>query len=430
LRVLRGPERIIGLAFDPAGVRLAAAADDDTVWLWDLEGPPDAQPLALHRKGMMQVGELTFDASGEWLASNDIGRGTTLWPLARAYPYVLVGHRSRVWCVAFSPDGRWLASGAGDTVRMWPLGPSVAQSGRVLFEGHGATTVAFDPGGRQLLATGGEGGEVWLIPLDGREPRLLPGFTSYVWSAALSPDGRLAAAGGGHRSNERVIRIWDLETGAVQVLGPVDGPASGFMSLQFTADGLCIISGAWDGVRLWSLDDGSSQYLGPGGPIVALSPDGRTLYTAEFHYDRNFEDRLWVYDLESGDSRLLPAHRTASSVALDPTGTLVVTGGQDGAVRVGPVTGEEPHLLLAPEGAYVPVAVSPDGDWIASGHTDGTIRLWSMPEGRPFHDLPHGELLARLRALTNLRAVLDEKSETGYEVVPGAFPGWETVPRW
>jgi hypothetical protein len=53
-----------------------------------------------------------------------------------------------------------------------------------------------------------------------------------------------------------------------------------------------------------------------------------------------------------------------------------------------------------------------------------------MPQGRPFHLLPRDELLARLRALTNLRVVKDGESETGYRVEPGPFPGWKEAPAW
>jgi WD40 repeat protein len=99
-------------------------------------------------------------------------------------------------------------------------------------------------------------------------------------------------------------------------------------------------------------------------------------------------------------------------------------------VRVGPVTGEEPHLLYGHDNDVTSVAVSPDGRWIASGSQDGTIRLWPMPKGRPFHTLPHDELLARLRSFTNLRFVSDEESETGYRVEAGPFPGWAVPPQW
>ncbi len=78
-----------------------------------------------------------------------------------------------------------------------------------------------------------------------------------------------------------------------------------------------------------------------------------------------------------------------SKVALDPTGTIAVTGDFDGVVRVGPITGETPHLLFGHTLEITSVAVSPDGKWIASGSQDGTIRLWPMPEGTPFHTLPY-----------------------------------------
>jgi len=109
-----------------------------------------------------------------------------------------------------------------------------------------------------------------------------------------------------------------------------------------------------------------------------------------------------------------------------------VTGGLDGVVRVGPVTGEEPHLLFGHAGPVSSVAVSPDGRWIASGSDDGTIRLWPMPDlsKPPLHTLSHDALLAKLKPLTNLRAVRDPSSDSGWKIEIGPFPGWKDVPTW
>ena len=77
------------------------------------------------------------------------------------------------------------------------------------------------------------------------------------------------------------------------------------------------------------------------------------------------------------------------------------------------------------------VAVSPDGRWIASvGGSE--IRLWAMPDVSrpPLHTLRHDELLAKLDALTNLRAVRDPESATGWTLETGPFPGWAEVPEW
>ena len=100
-------------------------------------------------------------------------------------------------------------------------------------------------------------------------------------------------------------------------------------------------------------------------------------------------------------------------------------------VRAGPATGEEPHLLPAHEGMILGLAISPDGRWIATS-SGQSVRLWPMPDVTrpPLHTLPHAELLAKLDELTNLRAVRDESSSTGWALEVGPFPGWETTPTW
>ena len=77
------------------------------------------------------------------------------------------------------------------------------------------------------------------------------------------------------------------------------------------------------------------------------------------------------------------------------------------------------------------VAVSPDGKWIASASAN-EIRLWPMPDlsTPPFHTLPYEQLMAKLRALTNLQVVADATATTGYRVEVGRFPGWKDVPAW
>jgi WD40 repeat protein len=78
------------------------------------------------------------------------------------------------------------------------------------------------------------------------------------------------------------------------------------------------------------------------------------------------------------------------------------------------------------------VAASPDGRWIASLGEDHTLRLWPMPDltKPPLQSLPHDELVAQLRSLTNLRAVRDEASSTAWSIALDPFPGWRDVPTW
>ena len=144
-----------------------------------------------------------------------------------------------------------------------------------------------------------------------------------------------------------------------------------------------------------------------------------------------FEEMLL---LDLAGTRLPPDHdarRPALVRRLSPSGRVVVTGDADGVVRVGPTTGEEPHLLFGHKGRVTAIAVSPDERWIASA-SDDSISIWPMPDVTkpPLHTLPHAELLAKLDALTNLRVVRDSSSATGWKLDVGPFPGWKDVPTW
>jgi hypothetical protein len=77
------------------------------------------------------------------------------------------------------------------------------------------------------------------------------------------------------------------------------------------------------------------------------------------------------------------------------------------------------------------VAISRDGRWLASA-TDGEIRLWPVPDNdqTPLHMLSRDQLLATLDELTNLRALRDEASTTGWKLEIGPFPGWRHMPGW
>jgi WD40 repeat protein len=241
--------------------------------------------------------------------------------------------------------------------------------------------------------------------------------------------------------------MWDLESEQEQVYSIAhltdpnwDGT---FFFLGFAADGRLYgsLGKGGDIVRLTLPVEPEGKVLSKTVVPAAssrslLSPDGRLLLVlaSDTALTHNFRyERLLLFDLVEGTSRQITTHgdRLSPAAAFDPSGRVIVTGDLDGIVRVGPITGEEPHLLLGHEGMITSVAVSPDGRWIASA-TEESIRLWPMPDVTepPLHTLPYGELMAKLDALTNLRLVRAAAASSGWKLDIGPFPGWKEAPIW
>jgi len=169
---------------------------------------------------------------------------------------------------------------------------------------------------------------------------------------------------------------------------------------------------------------------------MAMAADGRTAVIGEQRVKDAAERRnsvLKLLDLVTGEVRELPVFGEGShSFVIDGSGTVLATCDDHGIIQVGRVLGETPHLLLGHEGAVTDLAISPNGRWIASRGEDHTLRLWPVPDldQPPLHTLPHDDLIAKLQSLTNLRAVRDPESSTGWSIELGPFPGWKELPTW
>ena len=301
--------------------------------------------------------------------------------------------------------------------------------------------MTIDPDGRRVLVMQ-FGFTTFLLSVDGDEPRNLFGFpdNDRLYAGGFSPSGRLVAAASGISDSQGTLRVWDLQTDEVQILEQPKDPDAwkGYFAIfLFFANETTLYTSGANGLLRWDIETGVYEQVfraPPGGMVgMSLSSDRRTMLTYDIGPTfARIPGSVNIRDLTTGLVRSLEIPGEGL-LGLSPDGTIWVSGEQDGAIGVGRADGGEPHLLLGQTGQMTyPPAISPDLQWIASTGMDGTFRLWPMPDlsKPPLHTLPHDELIAKLKTLTNLRVVRDEESPTGWKLEVGPFPGWETVPKW
>jgi WD40 repeat protein len=279
-----------------------------------------------------------------------------------------------VYSIAYSPDGRTLASGnAAETIELWN-----SASGQLLRTLTGPTgdvmSVAFSPDGHSL-ASGSVDKTVKLWDaVTGQQLRKLTGHTNYVESVAFSPDGRTLASG----DWDKTVKLWDAVTGRLQ--RTLTGHTSVVYSVAFSPDGRTLASGSAD--KTIELRDPASGKLlraltGHTHAVrcVAFSPDGRTLASG------SGDETIKLWDVASGELlRTLTGHiSVVYSVAFSPDGRTLASGSQDNTIKLWDVaSGQLLHTLTGHTDQVWSVAYSPDGRTLASGSLDTTIKLWNV----------------------------------------------------
>jgi WD40 repeat protein len=403
---LKGPEgsNFAAAAFSPDGLTLAtggfvARSDPEgridrqgEVWLWDARTGQLKATLQRHEAG---IRTLAFSPDGKTLATGSSDKTARLWDVASGQLKATLDAQAGLCTLAFSPDGKMLATGCGGTMRLWNV-----ESGQLKADLQGQQAIiealAFSPDGKMLVAGGGRQpyslpGEAWLWDTtSGQLKAVLRGHRALVVAVAFSPDGKKLATG----SWDQTVRLWDVPSGQLQ--RTLQGYRARVYSYVLSRDGRSLATQSQDGaLRLWDTRSGQLKvtcreavaepaFSAP----LAFTPDGRTLAVGNAIRRMEMGKPVWLgevrlWDAESGQLQATLQGRQGRilSLAFSPDGKRLATGGGDGTVGLWDAPSRQLQVILPGRAGEVSaLAFSPDGKTLASGRRSAgaTERRWDL----------------------------------------------------
>jgi len=403
-----GKGRAHGVAWSPDGQTLAVAS------LLDID-LYDAATLDLKQR-IQDSGSaiyVAFSPDGKLLASapgddpgsvrlHDVETGELLRVLE---PSPRTAHE-----VVFSPDGEMVAARIGlsdGVVRLWDV--DTGQVVRDLPEAGMANSLAMSPDGQVVAAAGpfhGNVVDVWDV--ESGQKTLMLEHSANLRGVAFSPDGQMLASTG----YDKVAVIWDLETG--QVVQRLMGPVSEMLNVAFSPDGRWLASGANDGTLiLWRVDTGEARLL-PGHTAwisgLAFSPDGQTLASS------SFDTTVSLSNLATGETRTIQGYtHFIDSIAVATGGRLLVTSA--GVPVLWDVTRGKAGRLLGDTGSQWTADITPDGTLVATGGVDQGVNLWDGATGQFLHTLQGHRDMVRKLTFSDDGLLLASGSDDGTVIV-------------
>ncbi len=317
--------------------------------------------------------------SGEAIERWDVLTGKPAGATIRLDPPVGAAAMSRDGTMAVTGTPMPLfGNGFHGEARLWHLNRDDPVGARLGPKVHGVGSVAFSPDGKSVATAIDNAVQVWEVP-SGKAAGIALEHPGQVRSLAFSPDGKSIVTG----CFDTAVRVWDVATG--KVVGEALKHPNVVEAIAFSADGKRMATGCQDQrIHLWEMPGGKET----GQPLehpqwvraLAFSPDGKWLASASGEFG-------WLWEVSSGalHGPPLPHRGEVQAVAFSPNGKTVVTAGVDATVRMwelpeAPARGEP----VQDEGKPLElVAVSPDLETVLTREGETTYRLRKLTDGKP-----------------------------------------------
>jgi WD40 repeat protein len=338
---------------------------------------------ARHRGAVRAV---AYSPDGKWIASAGDDAMIRLRSAENSQLVrVLAGHDRAIHSLSWSPDGKFLASAGrflDDSARIWE-----ASTGRQLCRIKAIDPLAWSPDG-ETIAGSVIAASALFDAKSGRQTKVFRGIR-FDYSVAWSPDGQMLAGGG-----RTLFKVWDAKTGA-EHLSLEHGPAN-ILGVDWSPDGKSLVSCGDDGrVCLWDATTGKRQheFAHPSGQCyAAFSPDGRVIASGD-------DSMVQVWDRVTGEALQHIAFEFPNGIiealSSSPDGTRILVGSRDGFVSVTDFRSRQTAYAIPGydsdrTGGVGDLAFSPDGESLAVGNLGRTVVLSTVDIGTPRQYVPRG----------------------------------------